>query len=153
MAHYHSVVWIDHQKATAWQFTSTEEQHKVVRAHEQHQKVHSRKSAHGGHKHPGDPKFFEEVAEALAGTHEILIIGPAHTKQEFAAFLKDKHAPLGRGIVAVESADHPSDAEVLAYARRHFKALDRMLPAGAAATDLPGAASADTAAPGGTPGS
>jgi hypothetical protein len=40
--------------------------------------------------------------------------------------LKEKHAPLGKGIVAVETADHPSDAEVLSYARRHFKALDRM---------------------------
>jgi hypothetical protein len=38
---------------------------------------------------------------------------------------------LGRAIVAVESADHPTDAEVLAYARRHFTALDRMFAPGA----------------------
>jgi stalled ribosome rescue protein Dom34 len=126
MSHYHSVVWIDHQKATVWQFTSTEDQRTVVHSHDQHQKVHSRKSTHGGHKHPADAKFFEEVAGALAGTHEILIIGPAEAKQEFANFLKEKHAPLGKGIVAVETADHPSDAEVLSHARRHFKALDRM---------------------------
>ncbi|MGA2344264.1 MAG: translational machinery protein [Steroidobacteraceae bacterium] len=136
MSHYHSVVWIDHHKATAWQFTSTEEQRKVVHAHDQHQQVHNRKSTHGGHKQAADPKFFEEVAEALAGAHEILIIGPAQTKLEFAAFLKTKHAPLARGIVAVESADHPSDAEVLAYARRHFKELDRMfVPAAPGAAD------------------
>jgi hypothetical protein len=140
MTYYHSVVWIDHHKATAWQFTSTDEQHKVVHAHDQHQKVHSRKSTHGDPKHTADAKFFEEVAQALAGTHEILIIGHAQTKQEFAAFLKEKHAPLGKGIVAVENADHPSDAEVLAYARRHFKALDRMFTPGAAAA---GAATSD----------
>ena len=134
MSFYHSVVWIDHQKATAWQFTSTEEESKVIHAHDQHQKVHSRKSTHGGHKTPADVKFFEEVAAALAGTHEILIIGPAQTKQEFANFLREKHAVLSKGIVAVENADHPSDAEVLAYARRHFKALDRMfVPTSAAA--------------------
>jgi stalled ribosome rescue protein Dom34 len=132
MSYYHSVVWIDHHKATAWQFTSTEEQSKVVHAHDQHQKVHSRKSAHGGHKSPGDAKFFEEVAHALQGTHEVLIIGPAQTKQEFANYLREKHAELGKGIVAVESADHPTDAEVLAYARRHFKALDRMFTPNAA---------------------
>jgi len=80
-------------------------------------------------------KFFEEVAQALTGTHEILIIGPAQTKQEFANFLKEKHSPLGKGIVAVETADHPSDAEVLSHARRHFKALDRMFtPDGAPAS-------------------
>jgi stalled ribosome rescue protein Dom34 len=132
MSYFHSVVWIDHQKATAWQFTSTEEEHKVVHARDQHQKVHSRKSTHGGHKNPADARFFEEVAQALAGTHEILIIGPAHTKLEFAAFLREKHAQLAKGVVAVENADNPTDAEVLGYARRHFKALDRMFTPGAA---------------------
>jgi stalled ribosome rescue protein Dom34 len=126
MSHFHSVVWIDHEKATAWQFTSTEVQSTVVHAHDQHQKVHSRKSSHGGHKNPADAKFFEEVAQALTGTHEILIIGPAQAKHEFASYLRDKHAALAKGIVAVENADHPTDAEVLAYARSHFTALDRM---------------------------
>lgn len=126
MSHYHAVVWIDHQKATAWQLTATEQSNTVVHAHDQHQRVHSRKSTHGGHKSPADHKFFEEVAHALDGVHEILIIGPAQTKQEFAAYLKDKHPQLGRAIVAVESADHPTDGEVLAYARKHFKAIDRM---------------------------
>ena len=130
MSYYHSEVWIVHQKATVWQFTSTEEERTLVHSHDQHQKLHGRKSTHGGHQHPADAKFFEEVAAALSGTHEILIIGLARTKQEFANFLKEKHAPLGKGIVAVETADHPSDAEVLSYARRHFKALDRMYTPG-----------------------
>jgi hypothetical protein len=144
MSHFHSVVWIDHQRATAWQFTSAEGQRTAVRAHDQHQKVHSRKSTHGGHRHPADPKFFEEVANALSGTHEILIIGPAQTKQEFAAFLREKHASLGKGIVAIENADHPSDAEVLSFARRHFKALDRMF--------TPGAPTPGASTPGASPG-
>ncbi len=136
MSFYHSVVWLDHQKATAWQFTSTEEEHLVIHAHDQHQKIHSRKSTHGGHMNPADARFFADIATALAGTHEILIIGPAQTKQEFAAYLRDKHADLGKGIVAVENADHPSDGEVLAYARKHFKALDRMATNDAVHTPL-----------------
>ncbi len=130
MSYYHSVVWIDRQKATVWQFTSTREERTLVHSHDQHQKLHGRKSTHGGHQHLADPKFFEEAAAALAGTHEILIIGPAESKQEFANFLREKHAPLAKGIVAVETADHPSDAEVLSYARHHFKALDRMYKPG-----------------------
>jgi stalled ribosome rescue protein Dom34 len=125
MSHYHAVVWIDHQKGTVWQFTPTEQENTVVHAHGAH-RVHSRKSTHGGHKSPADHKFFEDVAHALAGAHEILIIGPAQTKQEFAAYLRQKHSDLGRGIVAVETADHPTDAELLAYARRHFAAIDRI---------------------------
>ena len=127
MSHYHSVVWIDHQKATVWQFTSDAEQHQVIHSHD-HGKVHNRKSTHGGHGHSANHKFFDDVAQALTGTHEILILGPALTKQEFAGYLKDKHAPLAKAIVAVENSDHPTDAEVLAFARRHFEALDRMLP-------------------------
>ncbi len=127
MSYHHSVVWIDHQKATTWQFTSTEQQSAVIHAHEQHQKAHSRKSTHGGHATTADAKFFDEVAGALEGTLEILIIGPAHTKQEFADYLKAKHPALGKGIVAVETADHPTDAEVLSLARQRFKVLDRMI--------------------------
>jgi stalled ribosome rescue protein Dom34 len=127
MSHYHAVVWIDHQNATAWHFSPTEQSNTVVHAHDQHQRVHTRKSSHGGHKSPADPKFFDEVAHALEGAHEILIIGPAQTKTEFATYLKDKHPQVGRAIVAVESADHPTDAQVLAYARKHFPALDRLL--------------------------
>jgi stalled ribosome rescue protein Dom34 len=119
-------VWIDHQKASTWQFTSTEQSSKVIHSHDPHHRVHSRKSAHGGHKSPPDHQFFDEVAQALDGVHEVLVIGPAQTKQEFASYLRLKHPQLGRAIVAVENADHPSDAEVLAYARRHFTAIDRM---------------------------
>jgi hypothetical protein len=39
MSHYHAVVWIDHQRATAWQFTSTEQMNTVIHAHDQHQRV------------------------------------------------------------------------------------------------------------------
>jgi len=126
MAHYHAVVWIDHQKATAWHFTPTEQENAHIRAHDQHQRVHSRKSTHGGHKSPADQHFFAEVAREIAGAHEILLIGPAQTKHEFAVYLRDKHPQLAKAIVAVENADHPTDAQVLGYARKHFPALDRM---------------------------
>ena len=127
MSHYHAVVRIDHQKATAWHFTPTEQERTAVAAHDQHSRVHSRKSAHGGDKAGADHVFFEDVARALMGAHEILIIGPAQTKQEFAAYLRKHHADLGRAIVAVENADHPTDGQVLDFARRHFAALDRTM--------------------------
>jgi hypothetical protein len=55
------------------------------------------------------------------------VIGPAQAKDEFAGFVRGKHPDIGRLIVAVESADHPTDAELLAYARKHFKVIDRMI--------------------------
>ncbi|HLW23384.1 MAG TPA: hypothetical protein VKT22_03360 [Steroidobacteraceae bacterium] len=116
MSHYHSVVWIDHQRATVWQFSPSGQEHTAVRTHSQHARPGASEQR----------RFFESVAQALAGTHEILILGPARAKNELADFLRTHHGDLARGIVAVESADHPSDGEILAYARRHFTALDRM---------------------------
>jgi stalled ribosome rescue protein Dom34 len=127
MSHYHAVVWIDHQKATAWHLTSTQQEKKVLHADDEHQRVHSRKSTHGGHKSQADHHFFDDVAHALSGAHEILLIGPAQTKHEFATYLHDRYPLLRKAVVAIESADHPSDAEILSYARKHFPALDRLV--------------------------
>ena len=129
MPHYHAVVWIDHQKGTVWQFSPTEQQNTVVHAHGRH-RVHSHKSTHVSAE---EHEFFDGVAHALEGAHEILIIGPAQAKHELAAYLRQRHAALGHAIVAVETADHPSDSEVLDYARRHFAAIDRMFDPDAAA--------------------
>src|ERR1700733_5851171 len=124
MTHYHSIVWIDHHKAVVWNFTDDAQTKSVVKAHDQHEHTHIRKSPHGGHKTPDDLEFFDDVAKTLDGVREILIIGPAQAKEEFVAFLRKAHAQVGSAVVAVESADHPTDAELLAYARKHFKMID-----------------------------
>jgi len=127
MAHYHSIVWIDHHKAVVWNFTDDAQAKSVVKAHDQHEHTHIRKSPHGGHKTPDDLEFFNGVAKVLAGVREILVIGPAQAKEEFVAFLRKTHPQVGSAVVAVESADHPTDPELLAYARKHFKIIDRMI--------------------------
>jgi hypothetical protein len=35
---------------------------------------------------------------------------------------------LTKTIVAVETVDHPSDGQLVAHARKHFDATDRMQP-------------------------
>jgi stalled ribosome rescue protein Dom34 len=127
MPHSHSIVWIDHHKAVVWNFADDAQTKSVVKAHDQHEHTHIRKSPHGGHKTPEDMEFFDDVAKTIAGVSEVLVIGPAQAKDEFVTFLQKKHAPVASSIVAVESADHPTDPELLAYARKHFKVLDRMI--------------------------
>jgi hypothetical protein len=61
------------------------------------------------------------VMNAVSDAGEILIIGPASAKTELAKYLRDKHPKTADRIVAVETADHPSDPEIVAYAKRHFK--------------------------------
>ena len=127
MSHYHAVVWIDHQKATVWQFSPSEQTSTKVHAHDQHLQVHTGKSAHGGHRAPADHHFFDDAALALGGAQEILVLGPAEAKHQFVGYLKEKHPLIGKAVVAVENSDHPTDGQLLDIARKHFAVSDRML--------------------------
>jgi len=127
MATYHSIVWIDHHKAVVWNFTDDGQTKSVVKTPDQHEHTHIRKSPHGGHKIPDALEYFDDVANVLAGVREILVMGPARTKDEFLTFLRKKHPQIRSEIVAIESADHPTDQELLAYARKYFTVFDRRI--------------------------
>jgi hypothetical protein len=127
MASNHSIVWIDHDRAVVWNFTDDAQTKSVVKAHDQDRHTHIRKSPHGGHKTPDNIEFFEDLSKVLAGAREILVIGPAQTKDEFLTFVRKKHPQIRSEIVAVEGADHPTDPELLAYARKYFTVFDRRI--------------------------
>ena len=81
---------------------------------------HKANTIGSGHAAP-DMAFLAEVTSAVSDAGEILIIGPASAKTEFAKYLREQPSKIGDHIVAVEAADHPSDGEIVAYAKRHFK--------------------------------
>jgi len=56
----------------------------------------------------------------------ILITGPGKTKNEFENYVREHNPDLTKRISGVEALDHPSDGEMLALARKFFKADDRM---------------------------
>ena len=58
---------------------------------------------------------------AVSDAREILIIGPASANTELAKYLREQHPKTGERIVAVEAADHLSDREIAAYAKKYFK--------------------------------
>jgi len=117
MSTFHAVVWIDHQEAHVMMFD---------REHMQAQHIHSRSH----HKHQGKPHdskpLFTDVAAALAGVHEVLLTGPGMARDEFATWAKTHIAQVAAAISASIASDHPSDAQVVALARKHFKKLDQM---------------------------
>ena len=65
---------------------------------------------------------------AIADSGAILIVGPAQEKDFFAKFLSQKHPAIRAHVEGVEKADHPSDGELLDYARRYVRAADHMRP-------------------------
>lgn len=119
--HFHAIVWIDHSQARIFHLGLTGDDEITLHPHLATQHLHHKANSVGsGHAAP-DKEFLAQVTSALSDAGEILIIGPAGAKTELAKFLREQHPAIGKRIVAVEAADHPSDGEIVAYAKRHFK--------------------------------
>lgn len=117
MSTYHAVVWIDHSEAHVLSFD---------REHMEAQKVRSRSH----HKHQGraegDAGFFPAVHAALEGAREVLVTGPGSARDEFVAWTKKHHADAAGRIAASVPSDHPTDAQLVALARKYFLRFDQM---------------------------
>ncbi len=128
MSHYHCVVWIDHREAHVIAFSPDAADESVVHTKSKHAHLHHKDGAVGSGNVPQDNAYYQSVADAIKDAHEILIVGPASAKNEFAKYLKAHAAQTAARVVAVETVDHPSDGELLKLARKHFVADDRMRP-------------------------
>jgi hypothetical protein len=58
----------------------------------------------------------------------VLITGPANAKLELIKHIHQHDPALMKKIVGVETVDHPSDGQLVAYARRYMPATDHMQP-------------------------
>ncbi len=117
MSTFHAVVWMDHQEAHVVMFD---------RDHAEAQRIQSRSH----HKHQGkasDTAFlYAEVAQALTGTHEVLLTGPCLARNEFRDWCAAHQKSTAATIVDSIASDHPSDAQLVALARQYFKKFDTM---------------------------
>lgn len=56
----------------------------------------------------------------------MLIAGPANAKTELTDHIHLHDPALAKVIAGVETVDHPSDPQLVAYAKTYLKATDRM---------------------------
>ena len=119
MPHSHGVVRIDHQTARVLKFDAEHlEAHKI--------KEHSDYTRQHGSGVRTEHEYFGEVCDALAGIAEVLITGPHTALSDFRHYV-EKHRPaLCEAIVGREPVDHPTDGELVAFARKRFLERDRM---------------------------
>lgn len=116
----HAVTWIDHKEARIFHLHpgSTEETTVLAPQHHLHRHPLGRGDAAD---HTDDARrFFREVARALEGADALLIVGPSSAKLEFFRYLHEHARHLEAKVVGVESADHPTDGEIVARARNCF---------------------------------
>lgn len=119
-----SVLWLDHKTAklfsldgtTAWTLSATpegEEEHRPNKA-----------TASGRRGDHSAEHYYRTLLERLPAAGPLLICGPSTAKLELSRYL-EKHAPaLHRRVVAVEPMDHPTEHQLVAWAKRKFAALE-----------------------------
>jgi hypothetical protein len=89
-----------------------------------HHKANSIGSGHAS----ADHGYLQAVAESVAEAGAVLVTGPANAKTELVGYIHLHDPALTKVIAGVETVDHPSDTQVVAYARKYLMATDRMLP-------------------------
>lgn len=126
----HAAVWIDHNEAKIFFVDAETFDATTIHAPHHHVRRHPAgpaASEASTKSHPAEEqRFFHEVATALAGAQEVLVVGPASAKLEFMTHVKKHDHAVALKVVGVEPADHPTDGQLVAYVRRYFRAADRM---------------------------
>lgn len=130
----HAVVWIDHKEARVLHVQPETPGHVQPEPIDESTILSPQ---HLIHRHPkgwGDPKehpddatrFYHEVARSVETADAVLIVGPSTAKLEFLRYMHAHDRRLEARVVGIETVDHPTDREIVAYARRYFRASDRM---------------------------
>lgn len=119
-SHRNTVVWIDHHEARI--FHVDRDGFDASKLEAPHGHVHRHpKGAAEAHDHPDDlRRFFHEVAGALADAERILVVGPSTAKLQLIRYAHTDDPKLQARIVGVETVDHPTDGQLVAYARKYF---------------------------------
>lgn len=118
--HFHAIVWIDHEQAKVFHLGLSGSNQLTLHPHLPTRQIHHTAGSIGsGHLHE-DKRLMKDVATALGDAGEILIIGPASAKTELAKYLREETG-IGDKIVGVETADHLTDPEIIAYGKKHFR--------------------------------
>ncbi len=118
MTLFHAVVAIDHHSAQILQFDEAHVQSQKVKAHSHHTKQR-------GSAVRTEHEFFGEVCDALAGIAEVLVTGPSTGLKDFEHYAKKHRPETARQVVAYETTDHPTEAQLVALARKYFLKYDR----------------------------
>ena len=120
-------VWIDHKEAHVFEIHPDRVDEAIVSA-PQHLHHRHPKGPDGGKEHPDDAKrFFRDITRSLENSDEVLLVGPSTAKLELLHYIEKHDHKHGPKVVGIETVDHPSNGQLVAYARTYFKRVERMV--------------------------
>ena len=127
MSHYHAVIWLDHSEAHVFHFTPDDVEKLTAQSTNPRPHQHHKRGSTGSGNAKEDHAYFEHVTGLLKGAQEILVVGPAKAKLDLIKHIHKHHQDMVPKIAGVETLDHPTDGQLVAYARKYFHAKDRMI--------------------------
>ena len=127
-AHYHAAIWIDHREARVFHFSPTDVETLVLHPDNPTRHIHHKANSIGSGHATTSPDYLRSVAESVSDAGSVLITGPANAKTELVEYIRLHDPKLAKVIAGVETVDHPTDAQLVAYARKYLTATDRMVP-------------------------
>ncbi len=120
IAKRHVAVWLDHHEARIFYVDGENVDEQTLHA-SSHRVHRNPKRTATEHDHPDDAHhFFRDVARALVGVEQVLVVGPATAKLEFVRYARKHDPTVEARIVGVETVDHPTDRQLVAYSRHYF---------------------------------
>ena len=123
----HAVIWIDHKEAHIMFLSQDASEAEIIKTKSTHSHLHHKANEVGSGRVSLDVKYLHSVMQAVKESKEILILGPGSAKLELIKNAHQHDQQIAANIVGVETVDHPSDKEILAYARKFFYKADQML--------------------------
>jgi stalled ribosome rescue protein Dom34 len=120
-SHFHAIVWIDHSQARIFHVGLSGEDEIVMHPDLPTRHLHHKANTIGSGNAPLDTAFMADVMNGVSDAGEILIIGPSSARTELAKYIREQQPDIGKRIVAVEAADHPTDHQIIAHAKQYFK--------------------------------
>lgn len=112
------VVFIDHDHAHIYSLGQDAAKNVNLTKHEVRHHT-----SHDAAKKKDSSALYHDVAAQLKAATEVLVIGHGTAKDQFVHHVKDHHhQDLAKKIVGVETVDNPTDNQVMALARKFFKA-------------------------------
>ena len=119
MSLFHAVVHMDHHNAQILQFDAEQVQASKIKAHDHDTRQH-------GSSVRSEHEFFGQVCDELAGIREVLVTGPQTALSDFRHYVEQHRPPVALQIAGWEPVNHPTEGQLVAFARQFFVKHDRM---------------------------
>lgn len=120
--HTRAVIWVDHLTAKIFAMGTSGVTSSVVHAHLTSSHLHHKANTIGSGKVAEDPAFLAAITKSVESCREVLIIGPGLEK---VGVMHHLQAVYPHVVLRLDNADHPSDGEIIALGRKHFRLDER----------------------------